>query len=310
MKPGTRILLAVLTLFMGVIVLYWGVFYRGAGDEPLLVNDPSLATPDDASTSAPNPQASGMGDLVPVGEPPERRVNADPVPRSSNLAPVLGRDEPTLEPWSGREGVAPGAGGRGPMHSAPPPVAPDLEPAPGETPVEAPGEATSVPSATGAPGSSRAAAREQPRSEPPAGDDSRAERPVERDPAAHTPYVVKEGDTLSSIAQEWFGQATRWDLIQQANPAVEPSRLRRGQILLLPARNTTRDHTERPGSRSGAYTVRSGDTLSSIARARLGDERHWRLLYQANRRLIGPNPDAIAVGMELIIPSRPPADAS
>jgi nucleoid-associated protein YgaU len=139
--------------------------------------------------------------------------------------------------------------------------------------------------------------------EPPSG-------PPQRPPAppaepAYAPYVVKEGDTLSSIAQSWFGDAARWDLIQEANPAIDPNRLRIGQVLRLPGRGAVRDPASETDGGGGTYTVRTGDTLSSIARILLGEERHWRLLYEANRSAIGPNPDAIAVGMRLVIPSRP-----
>ena len=45
----------------------------------------------------------------------------------------------------------------------------------------------------------------------------------------------------------------------------------------------------------------------AIVRTLLGDEAHWRLIYEANREAIGPNPDAITAGMKLTIPPRPRA---
>ncbi len=49
------------------------------------------------------------------------------------------------------------------------------------------------------------------------------------------------------------------------------------------------------------YTVRSGDTLSAIAaRLGIGD---WRPLYEANKKLIGPDPDLIQPGQVLTIPA-------
>jgi hypothetical protein len=44
------------------------------------------------------------------------------------------------------------------------------------------------------------------------------------------------------------------------------------------------------------YTVRAGDTLSSIAEAQLGASRRWPGLYRANRATIGPNPNVITKG--------------
>jgi LysM repeat protein len=50
----------------------------------------------------------------------------------------------------------------------------------------------------------------------------------------------------------------------------------------------------------GAYTVRPGDTLSGIAdRFGIAD---WRTLYQANKGVIGPDPNLIRPGQVLTIP--------
>jgi hypothetical protein len=51
------------------------------------------------------------------------------------------------------------------------------------------------------------------------------------------------------------------------------------------------------------YTVRPGDTLTAIAdRLGLAD---WRALYEANRDVIGGDPNRIRVGQSLVIPSLP-----
>ena len=49
------------------------------------------------------------------------------------------------------------------------------------------------------------------------------------------------------------------------------------------------------------YTVKSGDSLSKIARAVYGDAAQWRRIHEANKQQI-PNPDLIHPGQELIIP--------
>jgi nucleoid-associated protein YgaU len=52
-----------------------------------------------------------------------------------------------------------------------------------------------------------------------------------------TKITVKKGDTLTSIAQAQFGQASYWSCIAHANPAVQDANLiYEGQSLLLPAR--------------------------------------------------------------------------
>ncbi|MHC5028375.1 MAG: LysM peptidoglycan-binding domain-containing protein [Planctomycetota bacterium] len=51
------------------------------------------------------------------------------------------------------------------------------------------------------------------------------------------------------------------------------------------------------------YTVRSGDTLSRIAREVYGTSAKWIMIYNANRRLIGPDYDRLVVGTELVMPA-------
>ncbi|MFD7628299.1 transglycosylase family protein [Streptomyces sp. NPDC059851] len=64
---------------------------------------------------------------------------------------------------------------------------------------------------------------------------------------------------------------------------------------------------KRYGLAGRVHVVRAGDTLDGIARRRqvVGG---WQALYEANRTLIGPEPQAIVPGMLLILPpSLPPA---
>ncbi|MUG91318.1 LysM peptidoglycan-binding domain-containing protein [Scytonema sp. UIC 10036] len=53
---------------------------------------------------------------------------------------------------------------------------------------------------------------------------------------------------------------------------------------------------------SQTYTVQSGDTLFLIAQKVYGDGNRWREIYEANRGVIGGNPEQIQVGMVLVIP--------
>jgi nucleoid-associated protein YgaU len=50
------------------------------------------------------------------------------------------------------------------------------------------------------------------------------------------------------------------------------------------------------------YTVRPGDSLSKIAKSLLGDAKKWRVLYEANKDVVGSNPDLIHPGQVLKIP--------
>lgn len=57
------------------------------------------------------------------------------------------------------------------------------------------------------------------------------------------------------------------------------------------------------------YTVRSGDSLSSIAKRVLGSEAEWKQLYEANRSVIGSNPNRLSVGMVLRLPQAVSAES-
>jgi nucleoid-associated protein YgaU len=55
------------------------------------------------------------------------------------------------------------------------------------------------------------------------------------------------------------------------------------------------------------YRVEPGDSLSKIARYVYKDGGRWKVIYDANRDVLGPNPHdprALKAGMELFIPSR------
>jgi LysM repeat protein len=70
-------------------------------------------------------------------------------------------------------------------------------------------------------------------------------------------------------------------------------------VAALKARPSKPSPPSRPSPRT--YTVRPGDTLSGIA-ARFGIA-DWRTLYQANKDVIGPDPNLIRPGQVLTIPS-------
>jgi nucleoid-associated protein YgaU len=53
---------------------------------------------------------------------------------------------------------------------------------------------------------------------------------------------------------------------------------------------------------STEYVVQPGDTLRSIAQEVYGNTDEWPRIYDANRDLIGPDPDSLQAGMRLRIP--------
>lgn len=75
-----------------------------------------------------------------------------------------------------------------------------------------------------------------------------------------TPYTVKAGDTLWNIAR---AQNIGFEAIIRANPGVDPDRLQVGQVVCLPGMPTVRC----PAGTT-TYTIKAGDTLFQLAKAR------------------------------------------
>nr|WP_239616472.1 LysM peptidoglycan-binding domain-containing protein [Cohnella mopanensis] len=50
------------------------------------------------------------------------------------------------------------------------------------------------------------------------------------------------------------------------------------------------------------YIVKSGDTLTAIAKRELGSSSKWREIYNGNKLVIGRNPDLIKPGQKLVMP--------
>ncbi len=50
------------------------------------------------------------------------------------------------------------------------------------------------------------------------------------------------------------------------------------------------------------YEVKTGDTLFAIAKMQYGDGSRWGKIYEANKDIIGDNPDLILPGWKLVLP--------
>lgn len=65
---------------------------------------------------------------------------------------------------------------------------------------------------------------------------------------------------------------------------------------------TPKPEPKPPVHTSGTYTVKSGDTLSGISRAEL-HTGNWKPLYEANKDVVGTNPNLIYPGQHLDMPT-------
>lgn len=122
-------------------------------------------------------------------------------------------------------------------------------------------------------------------------------------------YKVVKGDTLNKIAKS-FGLTT--DKLAQFNPdtVTNINKIAVGQLLRHPVKDAA---STTPSGKT--YTVITGDNLYSIALAnKVGDggSNTWKPLYDANKAIIGDNPDLILPGQKLVIPgsSAPAAPAT
>lgn len=125
--------------------------------------------------------------------------------------------------------------------------------------------------------------------------------PVPPPPPAQADYTVVQGDNFTTIARKFHVSVKA---IIDANPGVEPTRLKVGQTLHIPPPATP---SGAPGAVGGSgppvetpsgeqiYTVKSGDTLTRIA-------GQYGVSVRALRSANSLTTDRIRVGQKLKIP--------
>jgi LysM repeat protein len=125
--------------------------------------------------------------------------------------------------------------------------------------------------------------------------------PVE---TAGTEYIIVKGDTLGKIAKK---NGVSLKALEAANPGVVPTKLKVGQKLSLPAGGAVApaaDSTTAAAADVGGetYTVKSGDTLTKIAKAN-------GTTVKAIKSENNLTTDHIKVGQKLKIPAKVEAAA-
>lgn len=114
-------------------------------------------------------------------------------------------------------------------------------------------------------------------------------------------YEVKAGDELFKIAEKVYGDGYKYVEIAKENDIKNPDEIEVGTKLKLPKLESKQVYAAKP-TVSGQYTVVSGDHLWKIAVAQYGDGYAWVKIYDANKKLIGRNPNEIEKGMVLALP--------
>jgi nucleoid-associated protein YgaU len=69
-----------------------------------------------------------------------------------------------------------------------------------------------------------------------------------------------------------------------------------------PQQNQPNQNQPNSDKKERFYIVKPGDWLSKIAEKYYGDPMKYKVIHQANLRIIGPNPDIIKPGQRLLIP--------
>lgn len=149
----------------------------------------------------------------------------------------------------------------------------------GSTRDAARGQFVDAPStADGAASDDPAASRRVPVSEPEVQDAVRIHR-------------VRRGDTFTSIAKQYYGDANLHHLVAEANPDLKPRELREGTEVKVPPRpaadrqGSAAPDAPREAAVAGSmsdYIVQPNDSLSRISKKLFGTEAHWRALADYN----------------------------
>jgi LysM repeat protein len=96
---------------------------------------------------------------------------------------------------------------------------------------------------------------------------------VHHEPARH--YAVRRGDTLSSIAQRFYGNSARWQWIFQANRSKikNPNMIFVGEVLTIPFKAPARSQTGTPATPTALTTTSTlSGTLSCHGLEELWEE--------------------------------------
>jgi len=156
-------------------------------------------------------------------------------------------------------------------------------------------------------------------------------------PPSFVEYTIQKGDTLAEISKKFFGTSSHASDIARANPFMDAGKLKAGRTIRVPKdpsniqgkpnpkyeppapiakerppapapkpdpRTTAPQPVGKPPAASPTeYVVKSGDSLSRIAKAVYGDAHLTDKIYQANRDVMS-SPDSLREGQRLRIPPK------
>ena len=127
-----------------------------------------------------------------------------------------------------------------------------------------------------------------------------------RPDSGETLYTVREGDQgFWAVSKKVYEHGKYYQRIAEANPGIDPRRLRAGQTLIVPPLRTATTAPIRPMRRivpgvGGTYTVQAGDAgFWGIAQKVYGHGKHKDLIAEANP---GIDSGKLKPGQQLVVP--------
>jgi len=109
-----------------------------------------------------------------------------------------------------------------------------------------------------------------------------------------------EGSAAEKATAELSGQGIQHKPLADAEQPHQPAFVKGNQDKM------SREAPSRRQQNGHVYTVQSGDTLGLIALKIYGTFSMWQVIADANRALLGNNPDMLRVGMVLSVPAVSP----
>lgn len=121
-------------------------------------------------------------------------------------------------------------------------------------------------------------------------------------------YVTKEGDSFWSIAVAEYGNGAKWKKLYEVNKNVcpDPTLMQKGMKLVIPpleesTASAPTASAETPTTEPKIYVVKAGDSLSTIAQAKLGKSSRYEEIFELNKDKLA-SPHDLKVGMKLRLP--------
>jgi len=131
-------------------------------------------------------------------------------------------------------------------------------------------------------------------------------------------YTIVQGDTLYGIAMKHYGDARSAQIIEAANPGLNPTALRVGEKILLPEKPPAAEKLPAAAGGSAAaagaapaapaagkvYLVQKNDTLIGISKRIYGDASMYRKIYEANKDILSSPSATLHIGQKLRLPEK------